>query len=106
MRAGMLRHRVTIQSNDDSTQDALGQPQDSWSTDSTSWASISPLNGRELEYAKATHADTTHKITIRYVAAITPEKRIQHNGRTFNILSVIDVDEMNEKLILMAKESV
>lgn len=102
MRAGELRHKVTIQSKTESRSDT-GQVTYSWSDTATVWASIEPLSGRELEFAQAVHSETDHKITVRYTA-LTSEDRIKFGDRTFEVLSVKNPHERNIKLEVMCKE--
>lgn len=107
MRAGQLRHRVEIQSYD-STADELNQViinESDWSTDATCWASIRPLNGREMEYMNSVYADVSHKILMRYYSLQT-EDRIKYGSRIFNVVSVINTDERNRQVEVIAKEVV
>ncbi|MBO8183770.1 MAG: phage head closure protein, partial [Archaeoglobus sp.] len=46
MRAGELRHRITIQQMQD-TQNEYGEPTKEWVDAATVWASIEGLRGRE-----------------------------------------------------------
>lgn len=103
MRAGQLRHLITIQQRS-VTRDDFGAESESWTTFSQLWAKVSPLSGQELEQAQAMHSETTHQVTIRYLVGITTEMRVQHAGRTLNILAVTNPDERNIQLELLCKE--
>ncbi|WP_339684235.1 phage head closure protein [Gimesia maris] len=103
MEAGKLRHRIDIQQASESRND-LGEVNESWSSLSERWASIEPLQGRELEHAQQISEDINFKITLRHMTGVTPEHRITFNGRTFHILSVINTMEQNKELVLLCKE--
>jgi SPP1 family predicted phage head-tail adaptor len=86
------------------TQDAYGAPVTTWAILHEMWAAISPATGRELEIAGAIGADITHGITMRYVAGIKPKCKVMYNGRTFEIISVQNLNENNYELRLQCKE--
>jgi SPP1 family predicted phage head-tail adaptor len=103
MNAGTLRHQVTIQSIT-STPDAYGGSVDSWIDVATVWASVEPLQGRELVAAQSVSAETTTKITMRYRSDITAAHRITFEGKFYNLLSLIDPELKHRELIIMASE--
>jgi len=103
MRIGQLRHRVELQRPVDN-QDGYGEVKRTYTTDTTVWASIEPLQGREFEYAQQISAETTLKITIRYNSNVTPKYRLKFGTRIFEITSLINPKERNEYLVLMCKE--
>lgn len=104
MRAGKLRHKVTLQSKSE-TRDDTGQVFRDWSDTATIYASVEPLSGRELVNAQAIESETTYRITIRHLAGVTTEQRIKFGSRYFEILSVINPEERNIMLQLMCKET-
>lgn len=107
MQAGTLRHQIEIQSHS-ATADELNQiviTEGDWSTDATRWAAIQPMSGRELEHNNAVYADVSHKITLRHYD-LTTEDRIKYGTRIFNIISVINIDERNREITVIAKEVV
>ena len=83
MKAGPLRHRITIQTLPDpdliETDDA-GQPIEDWTTFIADVpASIRPLSGRELLAAAAINSEVTTRICTRYIAGLEDSrKRIVH----------------------------
>jgi len=105
MQIGKLRHKVYLKSNTTSQND-YGEATDSWSTDSTVWAAIEPLRGRELLHAQQISAEVTYKITIRYTSTVTPDDRVvkADDSRIFEIVSVINPEERDEYLELLCKE--
>ena len=105
MRVGPLRHRATIQSYA-KTRDAYGAEVETWSDFADVWASIEPLIGREYMAAKQLTADVSHKIRIRYIEGLSPTMRVVFGTRTFEIVSIINVQERNKELVIMATEDV
>ena len=103
MEAGKLRNQIAIQAKT-ATTDSYGGPVESWSTFATVWASIEPLQGRELVNAQSVFAETTVKITMRYLSGVTTAHRITHGGKIYNIQSVLNTEMQNRELVLMASE--
>ncbi|HYE20976.1 MAG TPA: phage head closure protein [Tepidisphaeraceae bacterium] len=108
LRAGKLRHRVTIEEANPETVSADGQPLPQWVTLTERWASVEPIetSGREYLRAQAIQADVTHTVTLRYLAGVTPKNRVQHKGRMLEIQSVSDIEERGRMLVLFCKEKV
>lgn len=107
MEAGKLRHRLVIQQDSGTTQDASGQTTSNWTELLTVWASVQPVNGLERWRANQMQAETTHLITIRYLEAVTTKMRGLFQGtRTLEFLSVLNVDERNIEIQIQAKERV
>jgi SPP1 family predicted phage head-tail adaptor len=111
MRAGQLRHRITIQSHT-SAQDNYGEVDWTWSTGFETWAKISPLRGNQYFNAQQVQANVSHKITLRYQAlpnstdinADNTRLLFGSTARVYNIVSVINPDERNIYLDLMCEE--
>ena len=93
MRAGRLRHRITIQSVG-STLDDYGDLSNSWTTLATVWASIKPVSGTEENIASELTGIATHTIAIRYRSGITSQNRIVFGSRTFEIHHVKNWNEL------------
>jgi SPP1 family predicted phage head-tail adaptor len=104
MRIGKLRKRVQLQ-HLARNQDSFGEAVSSYTPYATVWASVEPLQGRELEHAQQISAEVTHRVTIRYNAAVTSEHRVVYGNRTLEIEAVINPEERNEMLVLMCKEA-
>ena len=103
MRIGPLRHRVAIQTGTPS-QDEYGGVTLTFSTVATVWASVEPMSGRELVSAQQQHAETSHRIRVRYTANVTQQSRIVWESRTFEVVSLIDNKEEKRMIELMCKE--
>lgn len=108
MRAGDLRHRVTLQQRS-TAADSLGQQLTTWTDLFTVWAEIESLTARELLAAQAVQSEVSHRITVRYRAelanpiAVSP-LRVVYKGRYFNIGGALNVDERNRTIELLAGE--
>ncbi|MGE4297035.1 MAG: phage head closure protein [Desulfovibrionaceae bacterium] len=105
MRAGRLRHTVTIE-HTVSTQNAYGEMVPAWEAFATRRAAVRPLAGREYFAASGEGAEVTHEIRLRYLDGVTTAMRIVFNTRHFDIQSVINVNERGHELIIMAVETV
>lgn len=103
MRAGKLRHLVQLQ-NLESGQDDYGAPFNEWADGDAVYASVEPLNGRELFSAQQVNAETTVRITMRYRPDITQRTRIKYRDKFFNIQTLINPEMRNRELILMCSE--
>lgn len=97
-----LNKRVTIQSAA-ITQDAAGQPVNTWATVASVWASIVDISGREYVAAAAVRNEAETKITIRHRAGIAPAMRVLHGTVAYNIESVLGQD--NRTLLLMCSRA-
>lgn len=105
MRVGRNRNKITIEETTE-TQDSIGEPVDSWDTFARPWAEIEPRGGREYFDAQTVNAKIDLIFKIRYQSGIIPKMRISWNSRVFNILSVINVREMNKDILLACEEIV
>lgn len=102
MRAGELRHRITIQRATE-TQDAFGAVVQTWSTFATLWAGVEALSGREFFAAQQVNAQVSHRIRIRYLSGVTPKMRVVFGSRTFNIEVVMDDGRRRELQLLVSE---
>lgn len=110
MNPGLFRHRITFQQYDENATNENGFPvedeNEKWSDVKTVWAMIKTLQGREYYEAAATQNENTVRFVIRYTTGINPDMRIKYKDRAFEILSVINDDELNKTLTIIAKEVV
>lgn len=107
MRAGRLRHRITIQ-QPGTTQDSYGEENaaGTWTTFATRWAAVEPLQGREYFAAQQHLARVTTRFILRKINGVTPKMRILFDGRIYDIDAVMDFDERGIEVQLMAVERV
>lgn len=105
VRAGDLRHRVTIQQLV-TTYNEYNEPVATWSDIATVWAFVEPLSGREYFAAEQIQARVNTRIVIRYRAGIVPAMRVMWGAKVYNIRAVIDTEGRHEELQLMCEEVV
>ena len=104
MRAGMLRHRVTIQ-RQEIVFGKFGAPLHDkvWENVATVWASLEAMSGREFFASQQAQSEVTHRICMRYGRDGTAEVRFIHNGKVFNIVAPLP-DNRGRELVLMCRE--
>jgi SPP1 family predicted phage head-tail adaptor len=102
MRAGLLRHRVTIEAPTE-TQNEFGEPVAGWKPFIEAWASREDLAGRETFQAQQVSAEVTTRFWLRYVDGITAKMRLISDGVVYNVHSVADPDGRRRALVLLAE---
>lgn len=104
--AGTLRHRVTVQQlvAGSPQQNAGGEPDETWTDLVTRWASIDPLQGRQLVAAQQVNSEVTGVIRMRYLSTVTSRMRCVFNSRYYDILAVVNPLEQNEETVLYVRE--
>lgn len=105
---GERRHRVVFQRATE-TQDAFGEPDQTWATLCTSWALVQPLKGQERFSAMQVQATVDTRIVTRYrdeLADLGPKDRATWNGHTYDIKAVIRRDHRNIELEILAQEHI
>jgi len=105
MQAGILRHRITLQSPIN-VPDGFGGFTVSWEDEFNAWADIDPPKGREYFAAGEKQTEITTRVRVRYRAGIKGSWRVKFGKRIFDINSIIDPDERHRELILMCVENV
>lgn len=105
MRAGELRHKITIQELVEQV-DEYGTPTgtSTWQDVCTVWAAIEPIQGREYVLLHSTQSELSARIRIRYRSGIKPAMRVVYGDRVFDIQAVIDTQERHIELQLMCIE--
>jgi SPP1 family predicted phage head-tail adaptor len=91
MRAGSLRHLVTIEAQT-KTQDSTGSIVTAWETFATVHASIEPISGREFFAASQVQSSVNTRIRNRYLSGITPKMRVVHDTTVYDIEAVLQDD--------------
>lgn len=109
MKAGNLRHRLTIQSVIDKDSSFGGNADKIWTDTITVWGSVSPMMGKEAEQAQMMVAEVSHTIMMRFpdpdTITVGPKNRIIFGDRTFDIEYVLNKDERNCELKLLCFET-
>lgn len=104
MRAGQLRHRLTLF--------RIGHVRDTQGAGildveqylGEAWGRVVPMSGREFAEASQVQAETTHEITIRYFNGLTTKDRVYFGERKFEIVGIANREERNEMMTLQCVE--
>ena len=102
MKVGRMRYRIELQTFI-SGQDEDGFVRKEWETWQTRWADIVPVSAKEYFSSDRETTEATYKIYIRYTDGVRDDMRIVHNGRIFDIESVLG-DKRSGMLTILAKE--
>ena len=108
MRAGKLFHPITVQAST-AVADSYGPSGTlTWSTHVKARAGIWPVKGVETVVDGKLTMITRFIISMRWVSGITAGMRIikDTDSRTFEILSVKNIDEKNKQIDMLCKEYV
>lgn len=105
MRAGQLRHRVTIQAPS-ITKNERGAEVPSWVDVATVYADVRTPNGRERTANEQVVANLTHIVTMRYRADVLPTHRLKWGTRVFSLIAAPDPDNRRKTLVCQCQETV
>lgn len=89
LRAGRLRHRITIKTRVDTKDGTTGAVAVTWTEFATVMAEIVPLSAREFNQAAQMQSNLAARITIRYLGGVLPSMRIEHGSTVYNIEGVL-----------------
>ena len=108
LRAGDLNRLVSVQSRATS-QDSFGGQSTTWTEIEKVFAHVEALTARELLAGGAMVTDVSHQITVRYDAIWADPKaaagyRVVWNNRAFNIKGLMNEDERDRIVTLLASE--
>lgn len=110
MRAGTLRHLITIQSPTETNEATMGGLVQTWTDFAEVWADVQPVSGTERFISQQLLANVSHTIRTRYVSDLTPKMRaVMGQGssqRVFNFESVINTGERGKETVITATEEV
>jgi len=101
MHAADLRYLIVIQ-EPTTDRNSYGEDVPTWSELDTVYAAVEPLSGRELFEAQHEITEVMVKFTIRYRDDVTAVMRISFDSDIYNIKEVINVDERDRMLTLLA----
>ena len=105
MRAGKLRHRITIETLSAGVGDGMGGIVQDYTDYKTVWCSINPLSGTETTIAAQRGSEEDVRITMRYDSGVSPKCRLRQGDSTtyFDIVSVVNPEFRNKELILYCR---
>lgn len=105
MKAGKLRHRVTLQAPGGAQDPVTGEMTPGWADVATVWAHVEPLSVREFIQSGANQSQLSARITIRYREGVNASMRAIHRGRIYNIHGVqADAESGRDYLTLPVSE--
>jgi SPP1 family predicted phage head-tail adaptor len=105
MRAGELRHRITIQKPVEVKDEYKTIIDVGWQDFATVWAAVEPVRGSEYIQLQNSKSELTVRVRIRYLAGVNDSMRILYGGRILYINSPpIDVDGRHREMELMCVE--
>ncbi|MDA7527653.1 phage head closure protein [bacterium] len=93
MRAGQLRHLVTIQTLTETNNE--GNVSKYWTNTGTAYAAIEPMSGDEKQQYQYVDGETYYNITLRYQDINSTDNRIVFDGKVFHLKNVINHDLRN-----------
>ena len=98
---GKLRFRCKIETSV-RTQDAAGQPVDTWSTLVNDWPAGWEANEQVNTFSDDKRLDTVHTRTLRvnYKSTIASDQRLTIEGSTYEIVGAVDPDGRRRYLLL------
>ena len=106
MRAGQLRHLITVEQKT-TTPDGIGGGSEQWSTFAETWAAIWPVSASETVKNMQASGEITHRVRIRFIDSVTKDMRITYGSREFEIVQPpINFEERNQYLDILCKEDV
>lgn len=97
--AGMLRHRVELQSQQKSGNGSGGFTR-TWTTYATVRAAFKAKSGFERMQADRLDAQTKNEAVIRYRDDLTESDRVVFNGKAYNIRFINNVEFRNRWIVL------
>jgi SPP1 family predicted phage head-tail adaptor len=105
--AGSLRYLFSIYRRGVADDGGGGQESD-WTLVDTQYGSLAPVSASQRFQAMKLEMSITHKIVMRWSNLITIDSDVKlvHSGREFNVRSVINVEERDRFIEIMADEGV
>ena len=100
MRAGDLKHRITIQEKE-VTRGTAGGEDITWTAVATVWAAAEPIRGREYTALRAAQSEVTIRFRIRYRSDVDTAMRVLWKSVAYEIVEAINVNAENEELQLL-----
>lgn len=106
MRAGLLRHRVTLRrpAGAGDARSATGQPSAAPVVIGTRWASVEPLTGTERFTAQQMSASVSHRVRLRYADDVVKPLEVVHDSRVLDVEAVLDTGGRGRELELLCSE--
>ncbi|MEM8863998.1 MAG: phage head closure protein [Planctomycetota bacterium] len=105
MRAGDLRHRVTFEQRDATTDDA-GQAVNVWKPFAENVpAAVEFGSGSHGRRGEQVEENATHTVECRWLEGVTSAMRIRHGDRIYDIVSCGDPEGRRIRLVCNVNEA-
>jgi head-tail adaptor len=112
LRAGDLRHRITVRRGTEIKTNTGGYKTD-WGDYVDLWAEVIALDGREVVMDQVLQGISVYRVRIRWRSDLTTEDQLRGQAECFgrdaegklrdvNIRSIVDPDGLQRQLIIMA----
>lgn len=89
MRAGRLRHRVSIRALQAVKDPTTGQVTKTWVEFAKVFAAVEPMSAKQFDGAEQNSSKVMTVVTIRWRAGIVASMRIHHGSRILEIHGVL-----------------
>lgn len=106
MRSGNLRNKVTIQQIGNAVNEFGEIENGNFQNFKITWASITPISGKESFLSNTDFSKVTHKIKIRFFDGLDASMRLVWQDRIFNINSFRNISERDKEIEILATESI
>jgi len=101
MRAGKLRHSITIE-RPTTTKNTAGNAVETWATFAADVpADFAPLSAREFIAAGSMQSQVVARFTIRTIAGITADMRVLFDGLVYNIAGALPDPKSGQEWITL-----
>ena len=104
MRAGTLRHRVTIQRSALATADSYGAQSETWTDVETVWAEVRMFTALEGWRVKQIQPEATVQVLMRYQSDLTSADRFLFDSRYLYPLNVVSNIKKTETRCLCSEK--
>jgi SPP1 family predicted phage head-tail adaptor len=101
--AGALRNVVAVEELT-KTRGSMGQVVEDWAQTRTFRARIVPVKGKELLENGKEVMKKPVRIYCRYPQVLPNGCRLKYNSRIFDVVSVVNIDELNRELEILTEE--
>jgi len=102
LRSGIMDKKATIQTPTDGVN-GIGETVLSWDTFTTRYIALLPLTGNEQMTAMANEGSVTHRVRMRYTSGLKPKMRLVAEGRTFEVMSVVERGRREEHELMVSE---
>src|SRR5688572_12565982 len=101
--SGQLRHRIQLQSQQQTQDATTGEVTVTWVTYAEVWADVVPMSAREFIQSGAEQSEARGRMVIRYRDDVQADHRAVHRGKFYNIVGepLPDAESGREHLTLM-----